>query len=160
MNSHGAQPVTCVTLLQCRTLQYRTKTFIKFSVNIRKFQYRNLFVFVYTGFSFLVFFEEQRSRYLFFKKGSSTTYSAASSPVFSREKTNLFRKKNYTLFFISNTFIRNVRVKLAKNKTKAEQHPETELLTNMFKNKFVCINEIICLIVMKTKMVMTNRSRN
>ena len=138
MNSHGAQPVTCVTLLQCRTLQYRTKTFIKFSVNIRKFQYRNLFVFVYTGFSFLVFFEEQRSRYLFFQKGSSTT----------------------SIFFISNTFIRNVRVKLAKNKTKAEQHPETELLTNMFKNKFVCINEIICLIVMKTKMVMTNRSRN
>ena len=33
----------------------------------------------------------------------------------------------YTLFFISNIFISNVRLNLAKNKAKAKQHPEAEL---------------------------------
>ena len=37
-----------------------------------------------------------------------------------------------THFFISNTFIRNARLKLAKNQAKAEQHPEAELL--LFEN--------------------------
>ena len=32
------------------------------------------------------------------------------------------------LFFRSNTFISNARVKLAKNKAKAKQQPEAELL--------------------------------
>ena len=31
-------------------------------------------------------------------------------------------------FCISNTFISNIRLKLAKNQAKAKQHPETELL--------------------------------
>ena len=31
-------------------------------------------------------------------------------------------------FFISNTFINNTRLKLAKNQAKAKQHPEAELL--------------------------------
>ena len=31
-------------------------------------------------------------------------------------------------FFISNTFISNVRLKLAKNQANAKQQPETELL--------------------------------
>ena len=31
-------------------------------------------------------------------------------------------------FFISNTFISNARLKLAKNQAKAKQHPEDELL--------------------------------
>ena len=38
----------------------------------------------------------------------------------------------YTLFFISNTFIRNARLKLAKNQANAKQHPEAELL--LFEN--------------------------
>ena len=35
---------------------------------------------------------------------------------------------NYTLFFISNTFISNTRLKLAKNPADAKQNPEAELL--------------------------------
>ena len=35
-------------------------------------------------------------------------------------------------FFISNTFISNARLKLAKNQAKAKQHPEAEL--SLFKN--------------------------
>ena len=37
-----------------------------------------------------------------------------------------------TRFFISNTFISNARLKLAKNQAKAKQHPEAELL--LFQN--------------------------
>ena len=36
-------------------------------------------------------------------------------------------------FFISNAFISNARLKLAKNSAKAKQHPETELLAKMSK---------------------------
>ena len=36
--------------------------------------------------------------------------------------------KGYTRFFISNTFISNARLKLAKNQANAKQHPEAELL--------------------------------
>ena len=35
-------------------------------------------------------------------------------------------------FFISNTFISNARLKLAKNQANAKQHPEVELL--LFEN--------------------------
>ena len=35
-------------------------------------------------------------------------------------------------FFISNTFINNARLKLAKNRANAKQHPEAELL--LFEN--------------------------
>ena len=38
----------------------------------------------------------------------------------------------YTVFFISNTFISNARLKLTKNQAKAKQHPEAELL--LFEN--------------------------
>ena len=38
----------------------------------------------------------------------------------------------YTLFFTSNTFISNARLKVAKNPTKAKQHLEAELL--LFEN--------------------------
>ena len=31
--------------------------------------------------------------------------------------------------FISNTFVRKIRLKLAKNQANAKQHPEAELLT-------------------------------
>ena len=34
----------------------------------------------------------------------------------------------YALFFISNIFISNARLKLAKNQAKAKQHPQAELL--------------------------------
>ena len=34
----------------------------------------------------------------------------------------------YTLFFTSNTFISNARLKLVKNQGKAKEHPEAELL--------------------------------
>ena len=33
----------------------------------------------------------------------------------------------YTLFFISNTFTSNARLKLAKNQANANQHPKAEL---------------------------------
>ena len=39
---------------------------------------------------------------------------------------------NYTVFFISNTFISNSRLKLTKNQAYAKQHPEAELL--LFEN--------------------------
>ena len=75
----------------------------------------------------------------------------------------------YTLFFISNTFINNARLKLAKNQANAKQHSEAELWFWLFenyshfsftlssknnrtysknkqKNKYVCIREIIQLI--------------
>ena len=32
-------------------------------------------------------------------------------------------------FYLSNTFISNIRLRLAKNLAKAKQHPEAELLT-------------------------------
>ena len=35
---------------------------------------------------------------------------------------------NYTLFFISNTFISNARLEMAKNQAKAKQQPETKPL--------------------------------
>ena len=34
------------------------------------------------------------------------------------------------LFFISNTFISNARLKLTKNQANAKQHPEAQLLTS------------------------------
>ena len=34
----------------------------------------------------------------------------------------------YTLFFISNTFISNAKLKLAKNQANAKQHSQAELL--------------------------------
>ena len=39
---------------------------------------------------------------------------------------------SYMLFFISNTFINNIKLKLAKNQAKAKQHTEAELL--LFEN--------------------------
>ena len=49
--------------------------------------------------------------------------------IFSAKYTGVFFAKitRYTLFFISNTFISNARLKLAKNQTKAKQHSEAEL---------------------------------
>ena len=38
-----------------------------------------------------------------------------------------------TRFFTSNTFISNVRLKLAKNQANDKQHPEAKLLTKMSK---------------------------
>ena len=40
----------------------------------------------------------------------------------------IFVIKNMCYFFISNTFISNTRVKLAKNQENGKQHPEAELL--------------------------------
>ena len=75
---------------------------------------------------------------------------------------------HYTLFFISNTFISNTRLKSAKNQAKAKQHPEAELLLlencsrssstyhpkiirHILKNKHKCVltcfHEIIRLII-------------
>ena len=67
------------------------------------------------------------------------------------------------VFFISNTFIRNVRLKSAKNQANAELHPEAELLLfenyapssstlslkihvivkKCTKNKYVCLNKVV-----------------
>ena len=49
--------------------------------------------------------------------------------------------KRYSIFFISNTFLSNARLKLAKKKANAKQHPE-----------------IIRFIIMKIKMKIRNRS--
>ena len=70
-------------------------------------------------------------------------------------------------FFISNTFTRNDRLKLAKNQANPKQHPETELLLferyhyhlmiighileKKQKNKCPCIPEIVQPIIMKMK---------
>ena len=84
-------------------------------------------------------------------------------------------------FFISNTFIRKARLKLAKNHTSAMQHPEAGVLLfesylcsssslssknirtyskKWAKNNCVCIHEITRLTIMKMKMKMKNRSHN
>ena len=81
-------------------------------------------------------------------------------------------------FFINNLFMRNTRLKLAKNQAKAKEYPETKLLlfenhfisssmlpfkTNIryskkrVKNRCFCFNEIIWLIVMKMRLTMKNR---
>ena len=87
---------------------------------------------------------------------------------------------SYTcFFFVSNTFISNARLKLTKNKSKAKQHPESELLLfdnyrfssstlssfnnkrcskNCTKNKWVCINEVIWLTTIKMRLQLKNRS--
>ena len=88
-------------------------------------------------------------------------------------------KSTNTLFFISNTFISNTRLKLTKNQANAKQHPETEFLLfqnyslssytlssknkgtyckNKQKNECVCVHEITQLIIMKMKMKMKKRS--
>ena len=43
-----------------------------------------------------------------------------------------FKHLNSRSFFISKTFISNIKLKLAKNKAKAKQHTEAELL--LFEN--------------------------
>ena len=85
----------------------------------------------------------------------------------------------YTLFFISNTFISNARLKLAKNQANGKQHHEAELLLfennshssfsyypkimghvlkNKQKSKGVFFHEITRLIIMKVKIKMKNGS--
>ena len=84
-----------------------------------------------------------------------------------------------THFYISIIFICNTRLKSAKNQAKAKQHPEAKLLLfeiypfsssmlssktnlkyskNVQKNKCVCFNEIIWLVMIKMRMKMKNRS--
>ena len=82
--------------------------------------------------------------------------------------------QHYT-FFISNTFISNSRVKSAKDQVNAKQYPEAELLLfenysdsssktkgyilkNKQKNKYVCVYQIIRLIIMKMKMKIKKKS--
>ena len=88
-----------------------------------------------------------------------------------------WKMMRYTLFFISNTFIRNGRLKLVKNQGKAKEHPQAEffLLENYLltpsslpsrnnkrhskkitKNKYICLNAVIWL--MKKMMKMKKRS--
>ena len=92
---------------------------------------------------------------------------------------SLVARREYTRFFISNSFIRNARLKLIKNQANVKQHPEAELLVfenyshlhpryhpkmighflkNKQKNKWVCIHETVRLIIKKMKMKMKNRS--
>ena len=50
-------------------------------------------------------------------------------------------KNLYTFFFlISKTFIRNTRLKLAKNQAKAKQHPEAEFLLS--ENYLLCLSTL------------------
>ena len=77
------------------------------------------------------------------------------------------------VFFISNTFKSNTRLRLTKNQANAKHHPEAELLTsenhwhssttlssnnNKQKNKHVCIHEIMQLAIMKMKTKMKTDS--
>ena len=92
--------------------------------------------------------------------------------------TSLFTKTKLNTFFISNTFLSNARLKLAKNQANAKQHPEAELLLfenyshfsstlssknnrtdskKCTKNKYVCFNEIIWLMTIKMRLKMKNR---
>ena len=90
-----------------------------------------------------------------------------------KDKKSVIRKLH--AFFISNTFIRNVRLKLAKNQANAKQqlrlnvsylkithilHPRyhPKIIGHILKNKCVCIHRIIRLIIIKMKMKMKNRS--
>ena len=82
-------------------------------------------------------------------------------------------------FFITNTFISNARLQLAKNQANTKQHPEAKLslfeyyshfqpryhlktlgriLQNKQKSNYVIIQEIIRLIIMTMKIKMKNRS--
>ena len=47
----------------------------------------------------------------------------------------------YTLYFISSTFISNARLKMAKTRENAKQHPEAEL--SLFENYSIFIHVII-----------------
>ena len=93
--------------------------------------------------------------------------------VETRQLANQFCSANQLhAFFMSSTFISNVRLKSAKHQANAKQHPETELLLfenvshfsftlsfrnngtypkNKQKNKYICIHEITRLIIMKMK---------
>ena len=87
-------------------------------------------------------------------------------------------KRSTGFFLISNTFISNARLKLAKNQAKTKQHPEAELLlfenyllfsftlssknNKKYSNKctnirHVCLNEVIWLMTMKIRLKMKNR---
>ena len=75
-------------------------------------------------------------------------------------------------FFISNTFIKNSSLKLAKNQANAKQHPESELLlfenyshssstlsyTNNRIMKITSVSVFIPLIIMKMKIKLKNGS--
>ena len=86
--------------------------------------------------------------------------------------------ENTRYFFISNTFISNTRLKLAKKQVNAKQHPEAEFLLfakyshssstycpkikghiqkNKQKNKCVCFHEII-IMIMKMELKKKNGS--
>ena len=73
------------------------------------------------NFLTLSFWGKDTSKYLCVKLAKGLT--SAKKPL---------ALKKYTLFFISNTFIGNARLKMAKNLAKAKQQPETELL--LFQN--------------------------
>ena len=83
-------------------------------------------------------------------------------------------------FFISNSSVSSTRLKLAKNQTKAKQHPEAGLMLfedyffpssvlssknnrksckKCAKNKCVCFSEIIWSIIKKRRLKMKNKSR-
>ena len=67
----------------------------------------------------------------------------------------------YTLYFIGNTFIRNARLKLAKIIHILRPHYHPKIIGLIPKNKqkmYICVHEIIRLIIMKMKMKMKKRS--
>ena len=86
------------------------------------------------------------------------------------------RYVSYTRFFISNTFISNVRLKLTKNQRNTLRlnfcylkivypshscyHPKLiwDILKKCAKSKCACFNEIIWLTIMKIRVKMNNRS--
>ena len=85
------------------------------------------------------------------------------SPEMKRNLCSMEKKSIYTLFYLCNTFTSNVRLKFAKNQTKAKQNLEAKLLLfkncwlslsklsynnkniskKCTKNKYVCLNEVI-----------------
>ena len=111
---------------------------------------------------------------IWYRKQNTTITTKPDQPRPQRK----FKNRAFTrCFAIRNTFISNARLKLAKNQANTKQHPEAKLslfadyshssstisskkiiLKNKLKIKYICIHEIIQLIIMKMKIKMKNRS--
>ena len=107
-------------------------------------------------------------------------YNLGELPISHNCHTSRYKITTYTHFFISNTFISNASVKLAKKIKQMlssnlmlnfcylkfihilhpHYHPKIleHILKNKQKNMYVCLHEIIRLIIIKMRLKMKNRS--
>ena len=116
----------------------------------------------------------QKQRHIF---SLSTTFNNSHGILIQLREFCLFQ---YTLYFVSNTFINNARLKLAENWVKAKTQPEAELLLfenyslssstlwtkndrrhskKCTKNKCVCFNDVIWSMTMKMRLRIKSRSQ-